>query len=118
MNLNHLCLTVKNAAQSRDFYVKSLGLKLEHEDPKTGFVGMDDGGGFGLLLQQGELRIDPAEILSLYFEVEDVDALHRDLSAKGLKFEHAPMQTRWGYGPELKDPDGYVIRFFDSRSKS
>ncbi len=118
MNLNHICLTVKRAAESRDWYVGSLGLKLEHEDPKSGFVGLEDHGGFGLLLQQGDLKTDPAAILSIYFEVENVDDLHRELAAKGSRFEHPPKQTGWGYGPEIKDPNGYVIRFFDSRSKS
>src|SRR2546430_10342892 len=28
----------------------------------------------------------------------------------------SPRKTYWGYGAELKDPDGYLIRLWDERS--
>jgi len=34
----------------------------------------------------------------------------RLLAASGIAFVHAPTKTFWGYGAELKDPDGYVFR--------
>ncbi len=54
--------------------------------------------------------------LVMHFEVEDVDARYRTLKGNRVKFVHAPKQTIWGYGPELRDPDGYTIRLFDHRS--
>ena len=48
----------------------------------------------------------------------DVDAAFADWSARGAEFAHAPQKTYWGYGAELKDPDGYLIRLWDERSMS
>ena len=35
---------------------------------------------------------------------------------RGVEFAHAPEKTYWGYGAELKDPDGYLVRLWDERS--
>lgn len=29
---------------------------------------------------------------------------------------HAPQGNPWGYGPEIRDPDGHAIRIWDARS--
>ena len=36
--LNHLMIVVRDAAKSRDWYVKNLGLKVEFQVPAQGFV--------------------------------------------------------------------------------
>ena len=77
---------------------------------------------------------------AIYFEVEDVDARYEELTANGrnrnltpdpfprgkgnrnkgardgVKIVHEPKKTAWGYGPELRDPDRYIVRLFDHRS--
>jgi hypothetical protein len=42
-------------------------------------------------------------------EVADVESRHRELFARGMKFEKAPQKLYWGYGAELRDPDGYLV---------
>jgi uncharacterized glyoxalase superfamily protein PhnB len=54
--------------------------------------------------------------VSIYFEVDNVDDLFARLNGQGIVFDHPPQGTEWGYGPQLRDPDGYVLRFFDHRS--
>ena len=44
--LNHLLINVRDAARSRDWYVKNLGLKVEFEVPENGFVALEDDGGW------------------------------------------------------------------------
>jgi hypothetical protein len=39
-----------------------------------------------------------------------------DWSARGVEFAHGPRKAYWGYGLELADPDGYLIRLWDERS--
>jgi catechol 2,3-dioxygenase-like lactoylglutathione lyase family enzyme len=46
MRLNHLMLTVGNLAQSRDWYVSMLGLKVEFEVPDIKFAALEDESGF------------------------------------------------------------------------
>ena len=50
MRLNHLMLTVRNLAQSRDWYVSKLGLKIEFEVPDIKFAALEDDSGFGFLV--------------------------------------------------------------------
>lgn len=114
--LNHLLIYVRDAARSRDWYVKNLGLKVEFQVPEQGFVALEDDWGMALLISRGKTPKGAASGFVIHFEVEDVDARYRALKGKGVKFVHEPKRTAWGYGPEMKDPDGYVVRLFDYRS--
>ena len=116
MRLNHLMLTVRNLAETRDWYVSKLGLKVEFEVPDLKFAALEEDSGFGLLLQEGEVSGDPAANIKIYFEVEDVDNFHQSLKQLGVHFDHPPQKNVWGYGPQLRDPNGYVLRVFDHRS--
>jgi len=53
MRLNHLMLTVSNLAQSRDWYVSKLGLKVEFEVPEINFAALEDDSGFGSCCRKG-----------------------------------------------------------------
>jgi len=53
---------------------------------------------------------------TLAFEVDDVEAMHRTLAARGVEFEKAPQKLFWGYGAELRDPDGYLVYLWDEKS--
>ena len=96
--------------------MKNLGLKVEFEVAEQGFVALEDDWGMALLIGQGKPAKGSASGFVVHFEVEDVDARYRSLKGRGVKFVHPPKQTMWGYGPELRDPDGYTIRLFDHRS--
>jgi predicted enzyme related to lactoylglutathione lyase len=53
---------------------------------------------------------------ALCFQVADVEAAFADWSARGVEFVHGPRKSYWGYGVELVDPDGYLVRLWDTRS--
>ncbi len=38
------------------------------------------------------------------------------MSASGISFLRGPQKFYWGYGAEVADPDGHVIRMWDERS--
>src|SRR5882672_8802763 len=104
MKLDHLNLPVSNLERSRDWYVGALGLKVEFEVPNTRTVALNDGEGFAIFLQ--EKAGATANGVALWFQVDDV----------GVAFAHEPRKNFWGYGPELADPDGYLVRLWDERS--
>ena len=114
--LNHLLIVVRDARRSRDWYVKQMGLHVEFEVKEPNFVALEDDWGMALLVAQGKPAKGAASGFVIHFEVEDVDARYRALKRRRVKIVHPPKRTAWGYGPELHDPDGYVVRLFDHRS--
>jgi predicted lactoylglutathione lyase len=57
--------------------------------------------------------------LTVEFEVaarKTVEAKHRELAARGVAFDKAPQKLFWGYGAELRDPDGCLIYLWDEQS--
>ena len=114
MKLDHLNLPVSNLERSRDWWVSTLGLKVEFEVPGTRTVALNDGEGFAIFLQE---KLNVAfNGVALWFQVDDVDATYAAWSARGVRFTHDPQKNFCGYGPELADPDGYLVRLWDEKS--
>ena len=114
-HLDHLTISVRNADRSRDWYTKTLGLKVEFEVQSPRAVALQDSGGFTLFVEQRP-DADRQPSCTLTFRVEDVDALAHTLEANGVALSASPQKLFWGYGAELRDPDGYLIRLWDEQS--
>ncbi len=80
--LNHLMIVVRDAARSRDWYVKNIGLKIEFQVPAQGFVALEDDWGLALLISEGKPAKGAASGFVVHFEVEDVDARYRAMKGK------------------------------------
>lgn len=115
MKFDHLNIPVSSFEQSRDWYISTLGLKVEFEVPERRTVALQDGEGFAIFLQENPSGAAPNGI-ALWFQVDDTDAIHAEWSARGVTFSHGPQKNFWGYGAELRDPDGYLVRLWDQRS--
>lgn len=115
MKFDHLSIPVTSLTRSRDWYVGTLGLAVEFEVPERYTVALQDSDGFTIFLRAATSGIAPNEC-ALWFQIADVDATFAEWSARGVAFSHGPKKTYWGYGAELVDPDGYVIRLWDARS--
>jgi catechol 2,3-dioxygenase-like lactoylglutathione lyase family enzyme len=115
MKFDHLSIPVTDASRSRDWYVETLELKVEFEVPDRLTVALQDSEGFALFLQESASPISPHGC-AMWFQVADVDAIFAEWSARGVTFTHGPRKSYWGYGVELADPDGYLVRLWDERS--
>lgn len=115
MKFDHLALPVADYSVSRDWYVATLGLKVEFEMPERRATALQDSDGFAIFLQEVPDAVVPNGT-ALWFQVEDVDAAVAEMSARGVEFAHAPRKNYWGYGAELADPDGYRLRLWDERT--
>jgi catechol 2,3-dioxygenase-like lactoylglutathione lyase family enzyme len=115
MKFDHLAMPVSDVARSRAWYVDTLGLKIEFEVPDRRTVALQDTDGFTIFLAQAAAPVQPTGY-ALYFQVHDVDATFAAVAGRGVEFSHPPGKTYWGYGTELKDPDGHLIRLWDERS--
>ena len=113
VKLDHLALAVRDWRASRDWYVAHLGLRVEFEVPERRTAALQDDAGVTLFVAEtGEAPGGCA----LYFQVDDVELKHRTLASAGVAFVQAPQRLFWGYGAELRDPDGYLIGLWDERS--
>ena len=114
MKFDHLSLPVSDLDRSRAWYLATLGLKVEFEVPDRRTVALNDGEGFAIFLhERGSVAPNGT---ALWFQVDDVDATHAAWQAKGIAFAHDPGKTFWGYGAELADPDGYLVRLWDEKT--
>ena len=113
MKFDHINLPVSNLERSREWWVSTLGLKVEFEVADTRTVALNDSEGFAIFLQE---KPEAVASVALWFQVDEVDATHAAWSARGVVFTHGPQKNFWGYGAELADPDGYLVRLWDARS--
>ncbi len=114
MKFDHLSLPVGDLARSRDWYIRTLGLAVEFEVAERRTVALQDGEGFAIFLQESSGPRPGG--CAMWFQVDDVDTVSAEWKARGVAFTHDPQKTFWGYGSELADPDGYIVRLWDART--
>ena len=111
-------LFVADLGRSREFYRDTLGLPLQFEDDvslyfnleTTSLLLLSTTGAQDLLSNEavGTQRPDGARSQHVSF-VEDVDAVYRDLVAKGVAFIREPVDREWGMRTaHFLDPDGHI----------
>jgi catechol 2,3-dioxygenase-like lactoylglutathione lyase family enzyme len=115
LRLDHLRLAVSDLDRSRRWYVETLGMRVEFEVSERRTVALQDSEGFTLFIQEVATPVS-ANGCALWFQVADVDAAYAEWSSRKVAFSHPPRKTYWGYGAELTDPDGYLVRLWDEQS--
>jgi predicted enzyme related to lactoylglutathione lyase len=115
IKFDHLRIPVTGLARSRTWYINTLGLTVEFEVSDRQTLALQDSGDFTIFLQEVRSPVH-TNGCALWFQVADVDATFTEWSARGTEFVHGPQKSYWGYGAELKDPDGYLVRLWDERS--
>ena len=102
-----------NWKRTRTFYVDGLGFEVDWEhrfEPGFPVFAQVTRDGLSLFLTEhtGDCQVGGAA----YLVVDDVDALHREIGARGIKPAEPPGDTEW-HAPEMTvvDPDGNKLRF-------
>ena len=113
VKFDHMALPVFNVTKSRDWYVKNLDFKIEFEN--AAITAIQDSAGFTIFLAKAAKSL-AGEKVTLTIQVKSVDRKHKELATKGVKFVNPPQNLFWGYGAELRDPDGYMINLWDQLS--
>ena len=111
VRLDHLTILVRNVARSRAWYTENFGFTVEFEIAERRTVALHDDGDLTLFLVETAASFSPSCTLTL--QVDDVDVKYVELTARGVVFDAAPQQLFWGYGAELRDPDGYLVHVWD-----
>ena len=106
-------LVVTDLDEAKSFYEHKLGLTLLEETPATARFGA--GKGSQLTIRRGQPSAGGQTVM--HFEVDDVEAVVRELSSRGVTFEEyeTPKTVNFiaQFGPArgawFKDPAGNVI---------
>jgi catechol 2,3-dioxygenase-like lactoylglutathione lyase family enzyme len=113
--LDHLAIVVRDWRAACDWYARHLDLRVEFEIPERRTAALQDDAGFTLFVAESDAAV-PAPSCVLTFQVEDVAATYDRLTRAGVRFECPPSKRFWGFGAELRDPDGYLVYLWDERS--
>ncbi len=128
MKLNKLIpeFSVSSLEKSLDFYVKTLGFKIEYERPeeKFAFISLQ---GTQIMLEEGlHSRFNPARMqyplgrgVNFQIIVKDIDAPLRQLKKNNYPIKVPPEEKWYRKGKNkigvrqflVQDPDGYLLRF-------
>jgi catechol 2,3-dioxygenase-like lactoylglutathione lyase family enzyme len=107
MRLNQVTVTATDLARSIGFY-EQLGLKLIVRSEHYARFELPEGGSTFSLHAAPEGPGDNAPVI--YFECDDLDAVHARLAAAGVAFDLAPTDQSWLWREaHLRDPAGNAL---------
>lgn len=109
-----------NWQRTRAFYEEGLGFRVEWEhrfEPGFPVFAQVTRNGLSLFLTEhaGDCQVGGAA----YIIVDDVDALYREITARGVNVLEPPDNAPWG-GREMSvlDPDGNRLRFATTQDRA
>lgn len=112
----NVTVMVADLNKAVQFYVETLGLKLQHE-PDGHFAQIEAPGlTIGLLHLAGEQVSEPviSGSMSIGFEVEDLESAIETLKSRGVEF-HDAVEGKAAQVVHFSDPDGNTLYLVSSR---
>jgi uncharacterized glyoxalase superfamily protein PhnB len=110
-------LHVSNSAAAAEFFCNRLGFRLDfahradETKPDPCYMGLSRD---GVWIHLSSFSGDGAAGGVVNLMVDDVDALHAELVAKGVHIDAGPVDQTWGSREMyVKDADGNCIRFIE-----
>lgn len=110
-------LVVPEVQQALEYYRDKLGFETEGWEPNPAQYGYAYRDGLGVHFNQGEQprpnhEVVQPDLFDVYFSVDDVTALHEELTRSGADLLHAPIERPWGMLEiRVQDPFGYILAF-------
>jgi methylmalonyl-CoA/ethylmalonyl-CoA epimerase len=108
--IGQIAMIAKDVSRATAFYRDRLGMKFLFEFPGLAFFDCD---GVRLMISKAEKPEFDHPGSVLYFKVNDLDATHRDLVAKGVEFTDAPHLIA-----KLPDHELWMAFFKDSEGNT
>lgn len=110
MILGEVCLETNDVVKLSDFYRKLLNLTSDNKDEVHQFI-LNEGTTLSVY-NNGEVKNNQNQNISLAFTVEDVDAEYERLLQLGVTVVEPPKQQPWGAkNMHFLDPDGNHVYF-------
>jgi lactoylglutathione lyase len=112
-----VCIFVSNQDRARDFYTRVLGFELRDDQPlypgaqNRWLAVAPPGAATEVILYLADehwqhYRQVVGQSQAVTFNVTDMDALYRDLVAKGVTFTEKPARQPWGTYATILDSEG------------
>lgn len=112
----NVTVMVADLEKAIDFYVETLGLKLQ--DETDGHFAQIEAPGLtiGLLHLSAEqdFEVEKSGSMSIGFEVEDLEAAIETLKSRGVEF-HDAVEGKAAQVVHFNDPDGHTLYMVSSR---
>jgi len=108
--IGQIAMVAKDVARATAFYRDRLGMKFLFEFPGLAFFDCD---GVRLMISRAEKPEFDHPGSVLYFKVNDIDAAHADLMAKGVQFVDKPHLIA-----KLPDHELWMAFFKDSEGNT
>jgi lactoylglutathione lyase len=124
VSFNHAMIYVRDVARALDFYQRLLGfqtIETVHGGPRMVYARLRAPIGTGTIaLHQVEAgqELPRFDAMRLYFEVKELDAFCKLLSAEGVEITQMPKLMPWGWTHAyLNDPDGHEVSLYWAGAK-
>jgi catechol 2,3-dioxygenase-like lactoylglutathione lyase family enzyme len=112
-------LLVDDVRVALDYYRDKLGFEVEQYNANPehyGYARRDVCAVHFACFKDAEARPNskaiPPDMFDVYVYVDDVDALHAELTERGADILHVPVEQGYGLREiRVRDPDGYVLAF-------
>ena len=105
-----LSVPVSDQQRAKEFYERTLGLKLISDDrfePGMRWVQLEPpGGGTNITLVTWFENMRPGSLGGMVIACGNVDEAYEELSGRGAEFSSPPEDMPWGRFASLQDPDG------------
>lgn len=124
-NTKSFCsFSVDDMAKAKSFYGKTLGLDIREDKKMPGLLHLEVNGGTEIMIYTKPDH-SPATFTILNFQVENLEKIVDELTAKGVKFEHYDGELKTdekgifrGGGPKIawfKDPAGNILSILETK---
>jgi glyoxylase I family protein len=110
--LEHTAIASPDPPRLVDWYVRTLGFRLDSEYGGNYFVAAPDGALLEIIPSEGpalETGVRTPGLRHLAVKVSDFDAAYADLQAKGVHFVNAPFSTQGNRLVHFHDGDGNLL---------
>ena len=127
--ISSVSVVVSDQDRALAFYTQKLGFELQMDAPmgQSRWIQLAPKGAQTSLVLATPTADMPPEIrqrtesmlggfANFILNVDDMQATHKELTARGVEFVDQPSEQPWGWWASIKDPDGNIVGLHKGRS--
>jgi glyoxylase I family protein len=110
--IEHTAIAAADTAALADWYVRTLGFRINYSSANATFVKAPDGTMIEIIRAEGERgsqSLKTPGIRHLALAVDDFESVYADLRAKGVSFAGEPQESKGNKVVFFTDPEGNYL---------